>query len=88
MIRSISENERTNFSSADFRYDGGSTFTFPLLLRTFRVDVRLCGSLLEEQYYTYHLLMDDRPALPSGAPGTLPARFQDSVSLKKALQPK
>lgn len=71
-----------------FRYDGGCSFKFPLRDRTFRVEVRLCGSILEEQYYTYHLYLDDRPALPSGAPGTLPSRFQEAVNLMKALQPK
>lgn len=69
-------------------YDGGCSFKFPLRSRIFRVEVRLCGSILEEQHYTYHLYMDDRPALPSGAPGTLPARFQDAVNLMKALQPR
>ena len=69
-------------------YDGGCSFKFPLSSRTCRVDVRLCGSILEEQHYTYHFYLDGRPSLPNGAPGTLPARFQEAVNLMKALQPK
>jgi acyl-CoA-binding protein len=69
-------------------YDSGSEFSFSLMNRTFRCEVHLHGSILSEQYYTYHLLVDGRIPVPAGAPGTLIHRFTEAVELMKKLKPK
>ena len=69
-------------------YDSGSEFSFMLENRHFGCEVHLHGSILSEQYYTYHLLVDGRICVPAGAPGTLIHRFSEAVELMKKLKPK
>jgi len=69
-------------------WDGGCSFSFPFCLREFRIDVRLIGSLFDDQYFTYHLYVDDQPVVPCGTPGSLAAQFEEAVALMKKFRPR
>ena len=60
----------------------------PVLPPEFPVEVRLVGSMFDDQYFTYHLFVDDQPVVPQGQPGTLAAQFDLADSVMKKFRPR